>query len=443
MKRTALKKLNSWLSDDYRKPLVLRGARQVGKSTLVRLFCKEESLDLIELNLEIDHLNSVEKESFKIQELLDEIQLKKQIIISENSLIFFDEIQESPKLLKYLRYFYEQFPKIKIIAAGSLLEVALRSENFSFPVGRVEFFHLGPMTFQEFLWATGQDFLDEKLSNFDFSDQVHEAAINALKNYYYVGGMPEAVKVFAETNSLVRMRNIQEQIIQTYQADFPKYNKRINSQRVSRIFNSLASYIGQKVIFKKLDSESTSRDIKRVVELLIDSRVILNCTHSDGNMVPLEGESDSKIFKTYFLDIGLLNSLLRLDVDTIDIEFRNNFNTKGMITEQYVAQHLNFFSSPSFDPRLHYHLKDKGSQKAEIDFLVESKGSVYPVEVKSSSKGHLKSLKYFCKSKKSKIGIKVSLATFSIDDDFVEGSKLLSLPLYAVEYLERNLDKIV
>ena len=375
--------------------------------------------------------------------MLDEIQLKKHKIISDNTLLFFDEIQESPKLLKMLRYFYEEFPELKVVSAGSLLEIALRSEDFSFPVGRVEFYHLGPMSFQEFLWATGQEFLDQKLSNFDFSDEVHLAAISALKDYYYVGGMPEAIKVFAETKSIVQMRNIQAQIIQTYQADFPKYNKRINVQRISRIFNALASTVGEKIIYSRLDSESSSRDIKRIVELLIDSRVILACHHSNGNQVPLEGEADSRILKPYFIDIGLLNSILRLDVDSIDTEFRNNFNTKGIIAEQYVAQHLNFFSSPSLNPCLYYHLKDKGSQKAEVDFLIENNSRIFPVEVKSTAKGHLKSLKYFCSSKRAKVGIKVSLAKFNIDKDFVEGSKLVSVPLYAIEYLKNNLDKIL
>lgn len=443
MKRAALKDLANWLRNPYRKPLILRGARQVGKSTLVHLFSEDEELDLIEVNLEVERLSSVEKKEFRLQSLLDEIQLKKNKRITKNTLLFFDEIQESPMLLKYLRYFYEKSPELKVIAAGSLLEVALRAEDFSFPVGRVEFYHLGPMSFQEFLWATGQNFLDQKLTEWDFSDELHEAAIDALKDYYYVGGMPEAVRVFSETQSLVRMREIQSQIIQTYQADFPKYNKRINVQRISRVFNSLASSLGEKVIFSKLDSESLSRDIKRVVELLIDSRVVLSCHHSDGNSVPLEGEVDSRIFKPYFIDIGLLNAMLRLDVDSIDSEFRNNFNTKGILAEQFVAQHLNYFQGHSLNPSLFYHLKDKGTQKAEIDFLVESEQNIFPIEVKSTAKGHLKSLKSFCERKSSLIGVKVSLANFTIDDDFVKDCKLVNIPLYAIDYLKSNLGRIL
>ncbi|MBF0266929.1 MAG: AAA family ATPase, partial [Gammaproteobacteria bacterium] len=157
MKRKALMDLKLWLSSNLRKPLILRGARQVGKSTLVHLFAEQEKLDLFEFNFEIDQLHSISNEQFEIQALLDEMQLKKQKRITENSLIFFDEIQESPKLLKLLRYFYEKKPEIAVIAAGSMLEIALHVDDFSFPVGRVEFYHLGPMTFREFLWATGND----------------------------------------------------------------------------------------------------------------------------------------------------------------------------------------------------------------------------------------------------------------------------------------------
>ncbi len=442
MKRLAIADLIKWLKNPSRKPLILRGARQVGKSTLVHLFCEQEKLDLIEFNFEIESLGSLEVGDFDLQKLLDEIQFKKKKKISENSLIFFDEIQESPKLLKVLRYFYEKAPEIKVIAAGSLLEIALRDEDFSFPVGRVDFYHLGPMSFREFLWATGQEFLDEKLSKFEFSQELHLAATKALKDFYYVGGMPAVVKKFAETNSLVDMREIQNQIVQTYQADFPKYNKRINIQRITRVFNALALSIGRKVIYSKLDSESTSRDIKRVVELLIDSRVILSCVHSDGNNSPLMGESNLKIFKTYFLDIGILNSILRLDYETIDREFKNKFNTKGVIAEQFVAQHLNFFQPPSLAPGLSYHLRDKGSQKAEVDFLIESQGSIYPLEVKSVAKGHLKSLQYFCKSKAPRFAFKLSLEEFSVDKNFAGNSVLISLPLYAVEYLKANFEKL-
>lgn len=441
MKRSAMTFMKDWNQKSTRKPLIIRGARQVGKSTLVREFARESNLELIEFNFEIDLLESVSHDEFKLSSLLDEIQLKRSIKISEESLLFFDEIQECPRLLKLLRYFFEQRPELKIIAAGSLLEIALRAEDFSFPVGRVEFYHLGPMTFREFLWATNQNFLDSKLENFEFSPEIHKAGIKALQSYYYVGGMPEAVKVFSESNSLVEMRKIQSQIIQTYQADFPKYNKRVNVQRINRVFSSMALTLGKKIIFSKLDGESQSKEIKKVVESLIDSRVILSCMHSSGNMLPLLGEVDSRIFKTYFLDIGLVNSLLKMDLETLNREFEGNFNTKGILAEQYVAQHLSHFNGSTEPPSLIYHLRDKSTQKAEVDFLIESGQQIIPIEVKSAKAGHLKSLKYFCTEKNSTLAIKMSLAEYS-EEPFTENSKLVNIPLYAVDYLKDNLNKI-
>lgn len=374
---------------------------------------------------------------------MTEIQLKKKKKIGENTILFFDEIQESPKLLKYLRYFYEKVPHLKVVAAGSLLEIALKSEDFSFPVGRVEFYHLGPMTFQEFLWATGDELIDEELKKFNFSAPLHSEAIKALRNYFYTGGMPEVVKKFVETKSLVDVRFIQQQLIQAYQADFPKYNKRIDVLRIERIFSSLAQSIGEKVIYTKIDSVSSSRDIKRVVELLIDARVVLPCLHSSGNNSPLMGESDDRIYKTYYLDIGIIGALLNIDLTTIDIEFDNPSNFKGKLAEQFVAQHLAYMNGPNISPALFYHLRDKGTQKAEIDFLFEVRRKILPIEVKSTKAGHLKSLQLFCQSKKSTIVIKTSLSPFEIKEDFATVETLLySIPLYALPYLKSFIENL-
>lgn len=442
MRRKAIEDLLKWSGSSNRKPLILRGARQVGKSTLVRLFCQEYGLELIEVNLEIEKLQSVEDENFRIQALIDEVQLKSKKKITSKVILFFDEVQESPRLLKLLRYFYEQEPNVKVIAAGSLLEIALKEEDFSFPVGRVEFYYLGPMSFQEFLWATQQDFLDEKLTQFDFSKEVHTASIQALKDYYYTGGMPEAVKSFVESGSLFEVRKIQDQILLAYKADFPKYNKRIDSNRISRIFTSLALYSGNKIIYSKLDKESKSREIKRVVELLTDSRVILPCLHTSGNKNPLEAESDSKIYKTYFIDIGLLNSIHHIDLQVISNEFKNSFITKGLLAEQFVAQHVNYFYGSANEPRLYYYLRDKDVQKAEIDFLIEHQDKVIPIEVKSTAAGHLKSLKLFSEQKKSSLAIKASFSEFRIEKEFTKDATLVSLPIYAIEYLKMNLEKL-
>ncbi|MCM2351934.1 MAG: ATP-binding protein, partial [Bacteriovoracaceae bacterium] len=435
--------LKVWFNKKDRLPLIIRGARQVGKSTLVRIFAERNNLELIEINLEKMKLNSVMQDSFEMQALLDELQIRTKKKIAKSTLIFFDEIQESPNLLKFLRYFYEEKPELAVIAAGSLLEIALKKEDFSFPVGRVEFYHLGPMSFTEFLWATDNHFLAEQIEALNFSSSVNAEAKKQLVNYYYVGGMPKAVKTFVEHGSLVPVREVQEQILQTYIADFPKYNARINTERVEKVFYAAVTQLGKKIIFQKLDSDANSRDTRRVLELLFDARVILKCSHSESNSVPLMGEVDHTIFKIYFLDVGLVNAIMRLDYETLDQEMKNNFNTKGMIAEQFVAQHLAYLGNERRGPELFYWLRDRGSQKGEIDFIIQKENEIIPIEVKASASGHLKSLFYFSKEKRKNKAVKISMDDYSlqksshkIGNDIVE-IELMSLPQYAVETIKR------
>jgi len=447
MRRVAEEHLTKWFASRDRKPLILRGARQVGKSTLVRLWCAAQGLELIEFNLEKEKIISLKGETLKLNHVLDEIQLKKNKKINERTLIFFDEIQEQPALLSFLRYFYEERPEIAVISAGSLLEIALKDEDFSFPVGRVEFYHLGPMSFKEFLWANDQSLLVDEIKKLEFGKSVELLAKESFRNFLYVGGMPKAVATFVRERSLVPVREIQEQILQTYMADFPKYNSKIKYDRIQRIFNSCIQQLGKKTIYKRFDSDSQSRDVKRVIELLIDARVLIPCYHSDGNSVPLKGEMDDAIYKLYFIDVGLMNCMLRIDDETIDSEMKNKFNTKGIMAEQFVAQHLNQVSGGSMQPELFYWLRDKGSQKGEIDFLIEKSQNIVPIEVKSVGSGHLKSLFYFSKEKKSKVAIRLSLMPYVVEKikHMIDGEtiyvQLVNLPIFAAQWCLEVLKK--
>ena len=256
MRRHAETFLSEWLGKSGRLPLIIWGARQVGKSTLVRLFSKNHGLNLIEINLEKIKLQTTKQLDFNLKKVLDEIQLKLNQVIGPNSLIFLDEIQEDPRLLSGLHYFFEERPDLPVIAAGSLLEIILKLEELSFPVGRVEFYHLGPMTFTEFIEAQKKEVLLDGLTKMNLSKPLHSEALSCLKDFYYTGGMPRAVASFINEKSLVPVREIQEQIIETYQADFAKYNSRINLDRFQRIFTSAPLYLGQKMIFQKLDASS-------------------------------------------------------------------------------------------------------------------------------------------------------------------------------------------
>lgn len=451
MLRYAEKDLKSWYSRKDRPPLIIRGARQVGKSTLVKQFARNQNLDLIEINFELLKLQALMKEELSIDDILLEIEAKSKKKITSNSLIFFDELQVSPKAIQSLRYFYELKPQIAIIGAGSLLDLVLNEEEISFPVGRVQFYYLGPMTFTEFLWALGEDSLSEKLEQDEFFDFLHDQYSELLKKYLFIGGMPKVIQTFIDSQSMLEVSLAQGNLVQTYKADFPKYGKRINTQRLDKIFESVPRQVGRKVIYQNFDQDSKAREIKRALELLQDARVITPCYHSAACVFPLKAGVDDRILKYYFLDIGLLNYFHQLDWSTFISQYQSFFLTKGTMAEQFVAQHLCFFRGSWEPPELYYWLKDKSSQKAEVDFLVGVGHEIWPIEVKSEGQGQLQSLKYFCAEKNILHGIKISQHFFKTMDmqrkiTQNQNSKVISfrlhnIPLYAIEALPRLIRK--
>lgn len=413
----------------------------MGKSTLVRLFAQNEGLDLIEINLERVRLKSVEKEGVTAIDVIDEIQLNFNVKMTEKTLLFFDEIQEQPSLLKFLRYFYEESPYIAVVSAGSLLEISLRDEDISFPVGRVEFLYLGPMTFSEFVLALGHDELLERLKSQNFSEIVLTKASEIYRKFLLIGGMPEAVKTYLASKSLFEVRAVQSQILQTYSADFPKYNRRINSDRIRRIFQSVIHYLGQKTVYSKIDSLSQSREIRRVVELLIEARVLLPCVHTQATFPPLRGASAEDIQKLFFLDVGLATAQLGMDTKSLESTDSHLGKLRGLVAEQFVAQHLAFLKGSSEPPELFYWLRDQGTQKAEIDFIIEKDGQIIPIEVKSGNIGKLQSLQQFIADKSITHAIKLSLdqpgtqtQAFTKNGHRLE-CHLRSIPIFCVEFI--------
>ncbi len=416
MHRKATASLKNWFSKNDRQPLILRGARQVGKSTLVRNFAKENNLDLIEFNFENFKFSSknLSDDNFNLQFLIQEIEDLKNKKISADTIIFFDEIQESPILLKKIRYFYEEQPQIAVICAGSLLEFSLNDENFSFPVGRVEFYHLGPMTFDEFLIAIGETSLSECLRSATYKEHLHQKMIDHLHLYYYIGGMPKIIQTYIDTKSLIDVRQIQQNLIQSYRLDFPKYGKKINVDRLSNVFRKVTATIGQKVIYQHIDTESKTREIRKSLDLLIKAKLVLPCYHTEAaDSGTLENQYDDSIFKIYFLDIGLLNSVLNTTWSDISKNYDDLFIIKGFMAEQFVAQHLQYIDEPNLEPALYYWLRDKSTARAEVDFVIQKKSIKYPIEVKADKSGGIKSLSYFCSEKKVDVAIKMSLAPYS------------------------------
>jgi uncharacterized protein len=450
MYRKSLESLKIWFHKKDRQPLILRGARQVGKSTLVRNFAKENDLDLIEFNFENFKFKNLSDENFNLEFLIQEIEDIKIKKISKNTLFFFDEIQESPVLLKKIRYFYEEQQQIAVICAGSLLEFALNQENFSFPVGRVEFHHLGPMTFDEFLIALDQTSLSTNIQSGTYKEHLHEKIIEFLHLYYYIGGMPKSVQTYLDTKSLIDVRTIQQNLNQSYKLDFPKYGKKINVERLSNVFQKVSANVGQKVIYQKIDSESKTREIRKALEMLIKAKLLMPCFHSEASPSgTLENQYDDTIFKIYFLDIGLLNAMLETTWSDISKNYEDLFIIKGFMAEQFIAQHLQYIKEPHIEPKLFYWLRDKSTARAEVDFVIQNNSIKYPIEVKADKSGGLKSLSYFCSEKKVSVAIKMSLAPYSTvlkETKILKKGKtkpvqyeLVNVPIYFVESFEKFL----
>lgn len=435
MLRFAERKILDWYENDSRKPLVLRGARQVGKSTLVRNFCQNHKLNLVEINLEKNKLFSLEK-NLNIEVILEEIEMiSKKNISSPNTVLFIDEIQEQPTALTALRYFYEERPNLPIIAAGSLLEFVLNDKAISVPVGRIEYLKLGPMTFAEFLYAINENKLaDITLSGKKVNQGPHEKLFELLKKYYFIGGMPEAVKVYAETKSLLKVRKVQSNIIKAYREDFLKYTKGMQYQRVARVFDYIPFNLGRKVKFSNIDSDFKSRDLKVAIELLRHARVALSATHSNCSGLPISGQKDESVFKLYFLDLGLACAIQDISWDALLSD--KELISKGALAEQFVAQHLSCSEFNLISDELFYWLKDKDISKAEVDFVIQLGTELIPIEVKSEKSGRLRSLLQFVKEKKSKYCIKISTEELQLTEMPNSTSKLLTVPLYSIETLE-------
>jgi predicted AAA+ superfamily ATPase len=401
----------------------------------------------VEINLEKKKIKSLSEEGdIQIKTIISEIEfLTKSDFQNTKSILFIDEIQAQPEVYVALRYFYEEVPEVAVIAAGSLLEVVLNEGEFSVPVGRVEYLHLGPMTFSEFLLALEETkllaFLKSKEKPFQIPEAAHRRMLERLREYYIVGGMPESVRDFVKNNNFINTRRIQDSIIETYLDDFLKYSSKSQVDKLRLIFNFVPRRLGEKIKYSEIDREAKSRDLKKCVELLTLARVLIPVFHSESSGIPLEGQKDDSIYKLFFLDMGLVTNMLQIHPSEI-LEDQLLSMFEGKLAEQFIAQHL-YYRQDFTRPRLHYWLRDHGSQKAELDFVIDKNGQVIPCEVKASEGGRLKSLAVFMILKKYKIAYKFDLNRPSVKEQKSKipfGTEttevtfsLQSFPLYAVE----------
>jgi len=455
MKRLAEKDLQRWYTRSRRKPLVIRGARQVGKSTLVRQFAEEQRLRLYEVNLErhrkLDSVFSSGNTEDILQELAYVCGMGK--LDGKQGLLFLDEIQATPHAIPFLRYFYEDIPELPVIAAGSLLEFTLAKHHFSMPVGRIEYLFLGPMSFYEYLLARRETDLCELMTSFSwevFPLAAHDRLLRHLRNFLLIGGMPEAVLAAIESGDPEEISDVHSSIIETYVDDFGKYARESQLTRLQTVFHHVPSNTGKKLIYSHIDPHASARELKPAVDLLIKAGVILPAHHCTANGLPLRAEMNRRVVKLFFLDVGLMNHVCGLHHIALGDMCHRRFVNEGALAEQMIAQHLLHAGRRNVTPELNYWLREGRSSNAEVDFLAVSNGRILPVEVKAGKAGTLKSLHRFIHDKQQGLAVRLDLnlpSQQTVDMRFRLGTSsehvqynLLSLPLYMVEQLPRLLE---
>jgi len=451
MYRKQLEFLETWLRNKNRKPVIIRGARQVGKSTLVELFAREQQKALRLVNLERHPALSSVFSTKDPQQIIQQLEfLPNMGRVGADSFLFLDEIQAVPEAIPALRYFYEDLPELPVVSAGSLLEFALTDHTFSMPVGRVQYLHMGPMTFSEFLLAVGEERLNDFITHYKLGqtvgEVVHQRLLELLRSYYYVGGMPEAVVVFAETRSYKSVSEVHNSIIETYRDDFPKYAGTRNLSRMLNVFNFAARNIGIKIKYSNISTRDQSITIKKDIELLAMARVISKVIHSHCSGLPLQADVEEKVYKLLFLDVGLMNAICGLDWRSISQMEEIKLVNQGAVAEQFIGQHLQAMLADNPNRELNYWLREGRSSNAELDFVIALGGDIIPIEVKSGATGSLKSLHQFMGSKPAPVAVRFDTQLPSVQqiDTVINMNKqreqvkyqLISLPLYLVERLE-------
>ena len=427
MYRIAIEKLYKWKNSKRRKPLIIEGARQVGKTWLMKEFGKQAYADTVYINFDS---NSRMADLFSADLDTDRLIMGLELyagrkINPDNTLLIFDEVQEVPRALASLKYFYENAPQYHIVCAGSLLGIALH-QGTSFPVGKVDFLKLYPLSFSEFLMATGNERFAELLKNQDYEmiTSFKQTYIDALKHYYFVGGMPEAVQSFAESKDFNEVRAIQKRILAAYEQDFSKHAPNEIVPKIRMLWNSIPSQLARenkKFIYGLVREGGRAREYETAIMWLSDCGLVHKVSRVNAAGIPLKAYEDLKAFKLFIVDVGLLGCMtgLRqrtlLDGDDLFVEF------KGALTEQYVCQQLKTIE----DLGIYYYTNDRGS--CEIDFVVDTGEQIVPIEVKAETNLRAKSLKTYRERFEPELSVRTSMADYKKED------WLLNLPLYAIE----------
>jgi len=451
MYRHALNYLKHWKKKNNRKPLVIRGARQVGKTYLVRKFARENFENLLEINFEKDIEVAVIFKSNNPRRIIQllELQYNKSIQVG-TTLLFFDEIQAAPEIMASLRYFYEDLPGLHIISAGSLLEFTFASPMYAMPVGRLEYLFLGPMQFDEFLKAVGEDKLYSFLQSYQiqepFHETIHDRLMDLFRIFLVTGGMPGPLFAYVKNESWQACEEEKNALLLTFQDDFNKYETTLKNQaqKLQLIFKKVPLTVGTKFKYVNISRNDKPNEVAKALDMLCLARVVYRIYHSSGTGVPLGATINDKKFKPLFLDVGLMSSICGLNlldfVKSEDVILVNS----GAVCEQFIGQHLLFSRYFYQEPELHYWVREKKGASSEIDYLIADGPNIIPVEIKAGKTGSLKSMHMFIKEKKSPLGLRFCSdipSLFNNESVLVHNEplsyRLLSLPLYLVGQCRR------
>lgn len=424
MERYVFSDLKDWIKKFRRKPLLLRGARQVGKTWLVDKLAQQEFTNYVKVDFEENsELASLFNGDLNPQKICAELELRTGVdIIEGKTLLFFDEIQICPGAIMALRYFYEKMPDLHVIAAGSLLEFVY--SEISFPVGRIQFLEIQPMNFSEFLFALNYD-KAAKICNkpvVRVSESTHEFLLEQLRIYWLVGGMPECIKEYMNTKSIKMAAEVQDEICETYRMDFNKYKPKTDINCLNTVFSGIVANVGQQIKYTGLAKDFTIPTIKKAYESLSLAHIARKVKSVSSPGIPLEVYSSGKKFKNLFLDIGLMNRIMGIDYNKM-LNHKNLLAIyRGQLAEQFVGQEIVSVTKK----QLYYWARDSKNSNAEIDYLLLSDGKLIPIEVKDGPSGKLRSLHLYRDNYNPPLSVVFHAGQMGI----LENEKIVFLPLY-------------
>ena len=423
MRRSIMKELNCWKTDENKKPLLINGIRQVGKTWIVKNFGENNFETMIYINFDIEpSYCDVFKKSKDPEKIIFELSLIFHHTIDiKNTLFFFDEIQECNEALNSLKYFYESDSNYNVIGAGSYLGITL-SKGSSFPVGKVDIIEMKPMTYKEFLLANGEDMLVEYIENYNEKSSITEPIFQKMmlyfREYYIVGGMPEAVSKWVQEKSIEFVEKVQINILNSYQRDFAKYPERRIMPKIIDVWESVVKQLSRenkKFKYSEINKSARAREYEEALNWLIAGNYIKKVSRVSKSLIPLKIYSDERNFKIYFADTGLLRAKAQYPASAFsEINDNRNFQFKGVLAENVVLQELEYISTNS--------IYSWATVNNEIDFIIQVDQKIYPIEVKYGSNIHSKSLTKFLKENPETIGIRYSMKNLSFD------GRILNIP---------------